>query len=67
MKLPTIISEFSGYDDGQPVFDVTLHPTNGDECKHDQVFAGDHDQACYLAACGWQIDDYAFKHTGSNP
>lgn len=66
MKLPTLISEYSGKDDAGHVFDVIAHMPNGD-MQHAQVFADNHDDALHLAACEWEIGDYAFKQRGGNP
>ena len=66
MPLPTLISEYSGEDEAGHVFDVIAHMPNGD-MQQTQVFADNHDDALHLAACEWEIEDYAFKQRGDNP
>ena len=62
-RLPTLISEFHGHDDGQPVFEVmALFPSGPTLSTF--VFSDNHEMALYYAACEWGIDDYAFKTRG---
>lgn len=62
-RLPMLTAEFHGHDDDCPVYLVTVDYQNGKPDASTFIHADNADDALCLAACEWQIEDYAFRKT----